>query len=457
MKCVTQVMLAVLLMLSNFAAQAQSCPVIPFCPPGQGVIGIDPVLGTVVCDTVTTEVYSRVKRYIPGDIDPTLATYNYLGTSMTSFQDIDGDGRRELVVSAFKPTGMGVLLMLRFNADFTLRGWHEISAGIGGFTGTPSASGRFGSGVANLGDINGDGIEDLVVGEPASPSGCNGCGAVWMLFMTNSGLVSTHQRTNYGTTGLQALSSHAQFGSKIASLGDIDSDGVPDVAASALGAFNGFAQSGGVYILRLNSNGTVKASTLITQGSGSFPDSLPSSSFFGFDLAGMGDIDADGKPELAVAQQFVNSQPVGRVTLLSLNTDGTVSSVLSRITQNSNFPGNLASSQRLAISLANFGDLNGDGRAEMAIGRGFDTLYITQLNSAGLIAGVSAISNDDHYLVKGITNVSIEFASSSTKISDFNGDGLPEIAVGMKSDRERTTVPQQNGAIVLFELNNNVR
>ncbi|MCH8315735.1 MAG: FG-GAP repeat protein, partial [Planctomycetes bacterium] len=117
-------------------------------------------------------------------------------------------------------------------------GWvlshQKISDTEGGFTGALDDGDFFGSPVASLGDLDGDGVGDLAVGAFADDDGGLDRGAVWVLFMNTDGTVKSHQKisaTQGGFTG--TLDDGDKFGHSAASLGDLDGDGVGDLAVGA--------------------------------------------------------------------------------------------------------------------------------------------------------------------------------------------------------------------------------
>ncbi len=112
---------------------------------------------------------------------------------------------------------------------------------------------QFGSGVANVGDLDGDGTSDLVVGAPEAD-------AVFTLFMSSDGTVSSHVKISGPAD--------EHFGASVASLGDIDGDGVSDIA---VGAYNAGNARGRVFVINLNSNGTQKSSTSLASGMNGTP------------------------------------------------------------------------------------------------------------------------------------------------------------------------------------------
>ncbi len=117
-------------------------------------------------------------------------------------------------------------------------GWvlshQKISDTEGGFNGIMDNSDGFGISVASLGDLDGDGGADLAVGAFSDDGGVRR-GAVWVLFLNLDGTVKSHQKisdTQGGFTGV--LDDGDWFGSSVAALGDLDGDGVIDLAVGAI-------------------------------------------------------------------------------------------------------------------------------------------------------------------------------------------------------------------------------
>jgi hypothetical protein len=182
------------------------------------------------------------------------------------------------------------------------------------------------------------------------------------------------------------------FGGASAALGDLDGDGVTDVAVAASGddSANGTqtgSETGAVHILFLNANGTVKSRTTIADGFGGVPNgTLSDSDFFGFSCSGPGDLDGDQIPDLVVGapgDDTVNGgsggNDNGAVYILFLNADGTVKGrqkIADGVGGVSN--GTLANGDRFGSSAAVFGDLDGDGVTELAVGA-----YQDDMSTAG--------------------------------------------------------------------------
>ena len=112
----------------------------------------------------------------------------------------------------------------------------------------------------------------------------------------------------------------------MASLGDLDGDGVADLAVGAYGDDDGGSGRGAVYILFLNADGTVKAETKISSTQGGLTGPLDDYDYFGWSVASLGDLDGDGVADLAVGASHDDDggTDVGAVDILFLSAAGTV-------------------------------------------------------------------------------------------------------------------------------------
>ena len=143
----------------------------------------------------------------------------------------------------------------------------KISDGLSGFS--PSgldASDLFGSSVTNIGDLDGDGVEDLAVGAQNDENGNNPSqGAVYILFMNSDGTVSSNVKIGNNLAGFtpSGLVSGDSFGSSVVGIGDLDGDGVEDLAVGAVNDENSDGNEGAIYILFMNSDGTVSSNVKI--------------------------------------------------------------------------------------------------------------------------------------------------------------------------------------------------
>lgn len=205
----------------------------------------------------------------------------------------------------------------------------KISHQGGGFTGTLGTSDRFGEAIASIRDLDSDGVPDLAVGAPyTGNAGGNRKGAVWILFLRSNGRVKSHVKIDQGEGGFtENLDEDDMFGSAIASVGDLDGDGIADLAVGAPGTSALPREDvGGLYILFQRADGTVKSHRKITWTVSGFQGGLHTDDHFGRAVASGADLDADGVWDLAVGAYGDDDgcDDCGAVWLLYLKTDGTV-------------------------------------------------------------------------------------------------------------------------------------
>lgn len=304
---------------------------------------------------------------------------DHFGAAMASLGDLDGDTVPDLVVGAPGDDGggtdRGALWVLFLNRDGSVNRQQKIAELSGGFTAGLQDNDQFGGAVANIGDLNGDGIVDLAVGASGDDDGSSNRGAIYILFMNVDGTVQAQQKISANAGNFSGeLHTGDQFGSAVAGVGDLDGDGVVDIAVGASGDDDGGTDRGAVWILFMQRDGTVKRVQKISQLSGQFDALLADGDHFGSSLAVVGDFNNDGRQELAVgANQNDDGGPNrGAAYILFLTKLGEVISS-SQISQNAgNFPDNLSDGEQFGQAITGLGDLDGDGNLDIAVGASLD-------------------------------------------------------------------------------------
>ena len=376
-----------------------------------------------------------------GGFTGVLDDYDRFGKSMASLGDLDGDGVGDLAVGAWLDDDGGVnrgaVWVLFLNSDGTVKSHQKISDTQGGFTGTLGDHDTFGFSVASLGDLDGDGVGDLAVGAWGDDDGGLYRGAVWVLFLSPDGTVKSHQKisdTEGGFTG--ALNNLDSFGSSVTSLGDLDGDGVGDLAVGAGGDDDGGGHRGAVWVLFLEPNGTVKAHQKISDTEGGFNGILDDGDVFGYAVSSLGDLDGDGVGDLAVGAP--SDDDGGAVWVLFLNTDGTVKSHQKISNTEGGFPG---PEPLGASSLASLGDLVGDGVGDLVVGAHGDddgglnrgAVWVLFLNTDGTVKFHQKISGTQGGFT-GVLDDWDRFGRSVALLGDLDGDSVSDLAVGADGD-----------------------
>ncbi len=300
-------------------------------------------------------------------------------TLVASIGDLNKDGVIDLAVGHYTDDdggeNRGAIRILFLNADGSVKAHQKISSTQGGFTAPFRNGNTFGVSITPLGDLDGDTVLDIAVGA-AFPNGAtiNDTGAVFILFLNTDGTVKAYQKITQGLGGLAEdvqIDRLDRFGISLATIGDLNNDNIVDLAVGAYRDDDGGFERGAVWILFLNTDGTVKAHQKISDTQGNFSGTLSNHYEFGIALAGPGDIDRDGVLDLVVSS--VNDTDggtyrIGAVWILFLNTDGTVKAHQKISNTQGNFTGVLEDSDYFGRRPVGIGDFNKDGTLDLAVG-----------------------------------------------------------------------------------------
>jgi hypothetical protein len=260
------------------------------------------------------------------------------------------------------------------------------------------------------------------------------------------------------------------FGTAVAVIGDVDGNGAADVAVGAPNDDDGGPERGAVYVLLLDSAATVVSGTKIASSSGGFPVALEDEDLFGSAVSGIGDVDDDGVPDLAVGvvRKSDALRGTGAMWILTLDVGGGVESSHEISASTPGMEGALAEWDSFGSSIARLA--NGPGGAiRLAVGArsddgsGFDrgAVWVLTLNSAfGVVSRTkiddsapelagklenrgwfgASLASDGALLAVGASGDDSSFAAQgSVWLLTLAGDGsigtAHEIAAEMPQDR----------------------
>lgn len=339
------------------------------------------------------------------------------GASVASAGDVNGDGYADVIVGAPTSGGMGRAYVFH--------------GGPGGLSATPSLTlngtpgSLFGTSVFKAGDHNADGYSDVLIGAPGS-------GVVHVHAGGPSGLDPTPVVFNAPVAG-------SSFGASVCTAGDVNGDGFSDMIVGAPDLSNGQAQEGAFYVYQ-GALITLPTSPILAYESNTAGRRL------GTAVAGIGDVNGDGHYDIAAGAPFASNPEVNEGIIYIFYGAG----VPAGFSGSTTIEGNLVGA-RAGTSLAEAGDVNGDGYADLIVGgpgvsngeagEGRAWVYL------GSPGGITAANNTA--LEPNIANEA--FGTAVAGGGDVDGDGYSDVLCG--SPGASPTLANE-GTVRLYRGNN---
>ena len=342
--------------------------------------------------------------------------------------DLDGDGAAELVVGVTEGAGgAGSVVVVPGSAKGprTAESWEidEESLGLGGAN---RAGDRFGAAVA-CGDVDGDGIADLVVGAPGDAPALWATGSVFVIYGSSERSFDRAGRWHRGESGIGEIGVGGDgFGSAVA-VGDVDGDGHGDVAVGAPGVSGG----GAAYLLFGSAEG-LTGERVRLGGSDAGSVAGPQDRF-GAAVA-VADVDGNGAADIVVGAPGSSASgdagAGGFAVFLAAPGDGLDGRARFLHLDSDGIRGWAKPGAALGASMAE-GDFDGDGLDDVAIGA--PGHRVGQRDDAGavlvLFGGTRGASTRDVFLKPAVPQEGNRYGHA-VAAGDLDGDGFDDLAIG---------------------------
>ncbi len=351
-----------------------------------------------------------------------VAEGNLSGASVSTAGDVNGDGFDDVIIGAPRanpanPSNGSTYLVFGKAAGFSA----EIAlSSLDGVTGSRLDGGRaddngVGSGrvISTAGDINGDGLDDLIIGAPwfgtDHPTGIS-----YVVFGRTSSFGATFALSTLdGESGffIGPGGAHSEFSNAVSNAGDFNGDGFDEIIIGS--PVSGPDVSPGSFIVAYG-----KASGFSPyDGKEGFGVSAEKFNTLGNSVSGAGDINGDGFDDVIVSSKNFYDSSSSYVIFGGLGFNGDLSSL-----DGSNgfrLIGGVAPTDFWGVSVSDAGDINGDGYDDLITGS-----YVVFGKASGFSARLD-ISNMD-----GSTGFRFDGGGSVTSAGDVNGDGFGDLVIG---------------------------
>jgi hypothetical protein len=285
--------------------------------------------------------------------------------------------------------------------------------------------------LANAGDVNGDGLPDLIVGAPIG-------GRAYVVFGRDSSEnvdLRQFDRGTQGDQGYRIITRRAETYTyfSVANAGDVDGDGIPDVVVGVIHSDN---HPGSVYVV-FGKDDPEEISTLDLKGHGFKIRGEQPGDEAGASVAGLGDVNGDGLDDVIIGAPRSLSRGVRGKAYVVFGKSNTRRVSLSKLEGKGFKVRGVNPSDDAAAAVSDVGDVDGDGKEDVLIGVRFaDPLSRTGAGSVFLILGRER--TDTIKLRKlGNTGMRIDGAHEFdgtgwgvAGVGDMNGDGVPDMAIG---------------------------
>lgn len=319
--------------------------------------------------------------------DPTPGVEGFFGWELSTLGDVDGDRVPEVIISEID-TETGTTYVYSGASGEPIYRLDGAESDFQGFA------------VADAGDVNGDGVSDILSGAPSN--GAHGRPGRLYLYSGKTGLLL------HAFVGDAAADS---FGFDAAGVGDVDGDGRPDIAVSAVRADGVGENSGRAYLY----SGRTFARLRTLEGE-------RERDLFGSAVGPAGDVDGDGVPDVVVGARDAGPARGGEAYVFSGRTGTRLREIVPPST---------------AVDFGYFfatgvGDVNGDGTPDLYVADFRDSSRGPQTGRAAVYSGRPGSTE----LLRFVGSSHHEGLGPGRGAGDMDGDGTPDLAIGsfMSSD-----------------------
>jgi hypothetical protein len=314
--------------------------------------------------------------------------------------DFNGDGVNDLLVYSVTANSNAGVAYLIYGRNYGFTGAINLSAldGVNGFSIAGEAAGdKFGRGAA-AGDVNGDGYDDLVIGAPGANNGGTDRGSAYVIYGRPSTAATLPLSSLDGANGFKVttVNNSDLLGFGVGGNGDFNGDGFDDVLIGAP-TNDSFVSNGGAGYLIYGKAAPFAASIDVAalDGTNGFKIGTSEDEFLGTYVRFIGDLDRDGKDEIAIGESSRTPSLSGEMLTADLT----------------------------------FGDSNSSDSETGYVLYGAGSSPSQPFN----ISGIETSTTARGFIVSD--TIKFQISSTARPIEDFTGDGIADFVIGSAKER----------------------
>ncbi len=379
---------------------------------------------------------------------------DHSGYSVSSAGDVNADGIDDILIGAYlgdpKGTDSGETYVVFGSAQGFAPSLNLSTLnGINGFIiNGINANDQSGLSVSSAGDVNADGIDDILIGAYLGDSNEGDSGESYVVFGSDNGFApSLNLSALNGSNGfrLNGIDAGDQSGLSVSSAGDVNADGIDDILIGArYGDPNG-SNSGESYVVFGSAQGFAPSFDLsaLDGSNGFLINGINADDNSGHSVSSAGDINADGIDDILIGAHLgdPNGSNSGETYVVFGNAQGFDRSIhLSLLDGSNGFRLNgINADDHSGVSVSSAGDVNADGIDDIIIGahlgdpNGANSgeTYVVFGSAQGFAPSLnlSTLNGSNGFLINGI-NANDYSGRSVSSAGDVNADGIDDILIG---------------------------